>query len=207
VSSLVGSGKGSNLFLLPKADEPLDDLVCKYLDVVDGGRAIGFTPNLRVEVFVDLLSATLVPALAQVIVEALLAKLPPIDRDQDGIVAPKWGNPILGSEVAKALDVPLLLARNDRLFGRWFDGLLEHKRRWLLIDDVASDGERLAELVERAQDEGIKIALANFVVIRKEGDAVELLLEEGVSAEALREWDDEDLRELLAQWRSRAGTD
>jgi len=193
--------------LLPQADEPLDDLVCRYLDIVDGGRAIGFTPNLRVEVFVDLLSAALVPARAKVIVEALMSNLPAIDRDQDGILAPKWGNPVLGSEVARALGIPLLLARDDRLFGRWFDGSLERSRRWLLVDDVASDGERLAELVERAKDEGVKIAASHFVVTRTEGDAVERLAEEGISAKALREWGDEDLRQLLAQWRSRSGTE
>lgn len=204
MSNSVGSGKGSNPFLLPKADELLDDLVCRYLDVVDGGRAIGFTPNLRVEVFVDLLSATLIPARAQVIVEALAENLPAIDRDRDGIVAPKWGNPVLGSEVARTLGIPLLLARDDRLFGRWFDGSLERDRHWLLIDDVASDGERLAELVERAQDEGVEIAASHFVVIRTEGDAVERLAEEGVSANALREWGDEDLRQLLARWRRRS---
>lgn len=197
-------GKGLNPFLPPNPD-PLDDLVCRYLDIVDGGRAIGFTPNLRVEIFVDLLSAALVPARAQVMVEALLEELPDIDRDQHGIVAPKWGNPVLGSEVARALGVPLLLGRDDRLFGRWFDGTLERDRRWLLIDDVASDGERLAELVERAQDEGVKITAAHFVVIRKEGDAVELLANESVSAQALREWDDADLRKLLAQWRGGSG--
>jgi adenine/guanine phosphoribosyltransferase-like PRPP-binding protein len=187
--------------------EPLDELVCQYVDVVDGGRAIGFAPNLRVEVFVDLLSAALVPARAKVLVEALLAKMPQVDRDRDGIVAPKWGNPVFGSELAKALGIPLLLARDDRLFGRWFDGNLEHHRRWFLVDDVASDGERLVELVERAQDEGVKISAAYFVVLRREGDAAELLTDEGIPIEALREWDDEDLRRLLAEWRGRSDGD
>lgn len=183
--------------------DTLDDLVCRYLKIADGGRAIGFAPNLRVEVFVDLLSAALVPSQGKILVDALVKSLPELDRKTSGIVAPKWGNPVLGYELARALELPLLLARDDRLFGRWFDGTLEHERKWTLVDDVASDGERLAELVERAQDEGIQIPLARFVVMRREGDARAALESEKVPAEGLREWDDDELRQLQAEWLRR----
>lgn len=181
----------------------LDDLICRHLEIADGGRAIGYAPNLRVEVFVDLLSAVLVPSRGRILVDALVESLPKLDLKANGIVAPKWGNPVLGYELAQALDLPLLLARDDRLFGRWFDGMLERERNWLLVDDVASDGERLAELVERAQDEGIQISSARFVVIRREGDARRALESEHVLAEGLREWDDDELRQLQAEWRRR----
>jgi adenine/guanine phosphoribosyltransferase-like PRPP-binding protein len=183
--------------------DPLDDLICRHLKIADGGRAIGFAPNLRVEVFVDLLSAMLVPSQGELIVEALAKGLPEVDQATSGIVAPKWGNPVLGYELAKALGLPLLLARDDRLFGRWFDGMLERERKWILVDDVASDGERLAELAERAQDEGIQISIARFVVMRREGDARVSLEAEKVPAEGLREWDDDELRQLQAEWLRR----
>jgi len=178
----------------------LDSLVCRHLKIVDGGRAIGFAPNLRLEAFVDLLSAMLVPSQGKIIVDALTESLPSLDRTTSGIVAPKWGNPVLGYELAKALGIPLLLARDDRLFGRWFDGMLERERKWVLVDDVASDGERLAELVERALDEGIQISMARFVVMRREGDARAVLESEKVPAEGLREWNDDELLQLHAKW-------
>jgi hypothetical protein len=31
--------------------DELDELICKHLEIIDGGRAIGFSPHLRVEVF------------------------------------------------------------------------------------------------------------------------------------------------------------
>jgi orotate phosphoribosyltransferase len=183
--------------------DALDELICRHLAVVDAGRAIGFAPNLRVEVFVDLLSAALVPHQASVIADALNTCLPQADRGASGIVAPKWGNPVLGYEMARRRGLPLLLGREDRLFGRWFDGTLERHRRWYLVDDVASEGERLVELVERAEEEGIEIDSAHFVVVRREGDARAMLESENVGVRTLREWDDDDLRRLQAEWRRR----
>ena len=186
------------------ADDFLDDLVCHYLEFAEGGRAIGFVPDLRVELFVDLLSAALVADQGRAIARALIETLLAIDPEVDGVVAPKWGNPILGSHVADELGLPLLLGRDDNLFGRWFDGRLERDRRWFLVDDVASDGERLVELLDRAKDEGLEIESAHFVVVRSEGDAVQLLAEEGVPLTALRTWDDEGLRQLRARWQGEA---
>jgi len=183
--------------------DALDELICRHLDAVDAGRAIGFAPNLRIEVFVDLLSAALVPHQASIVADALMASLPQMDQKASGIVAPKWGNPVLGYELARRLGIPLLLGREDRLFGRWFDGTLERNRKWYLVDDVASEGERLLELVERAEEEGIEIDSAYFVVVRREGDARAMLESEKVEIRTLREWDDEDLRRLQAEWRRR----
>lgn len=61
--------------LLSGADE-LDELICKHLEIVDGGRAIGFSPHLRIEVFVDLLSAMLIPEHGRLLVDALSRSLP-----------------------------------------------------------------------------------------------------------------------------------
>jgi orotate phosphoribosyltransferase len=183
-------------------DDRLDEIVCRHLEIADGARAIGFSPNLRVEVFVDLLSAMLIPRHGQLLVDALAEILPAAADDEEwGIVAPKWGNPILGYRLAEAANLPLLLARDDNLFGRWLDGVIDDSVRWLLVDDVASDGERLAELVERARAQGLRLNDARFIVSRREGDAITLLEREGVHSVALREWDDEQLLQLRARWR------
>lgn len=95
----------------------------------------------------------------------------------------------------------MLLARDDNLLGRWMDGVIGHSVRWLLVDDVASDSERLAELIERARAAGLRLNDARFIVSRREGDAIAVLEREGVRSVALREWDDEQLRQLRAAWR------
>lgn len=182
--------------------DALDELVCKHLEIVDGGCAIGFSPHLRIEVFVDLLSAMLVPTQSEILVQAICKSRPASkDGERSGIIAPKWGNPIFGYEVARALELPLLLARDDNLFGRWFDGVIDDSVTWTLVDDVASDGERLAELVDRAREEGLKITEARFILARPEGDAMKTLQTEAITATALREWSDEQLRQLRADWR------
>jgi 8-oxo-dGTP pyrophosphatase MutT (NUDIX family)/orotate phosphoribosyltransferase len=186
--------------LLDDADE-LDELICRHLEIADGGRAIGFSPHLRVEVFVDLLSAMLIPRHGRLLVDALGKVIPTAGNERWGLVVPKWGNPILGYRLAQAAELPLLLARDDNLFGRWLDGVVDHSVRWLLVDDVASDSERLAELVERARAEGLRLNDARFIVSRREGDAIAVLQREGVRSVALREWDDEQLRQLRAAWR------
>ncbi len=182
------------------ADE-LDEVVCRHLEIADGGRAIGFSPHLRVEIFVDLLSAMLIPRHGQILVEAVREILPAIGDKEWGIVTPKWGNPILGYRLAEAADLPLLLARDDNLFGRWLDGVVDDSVNWLLVDDVASDGERLAELVERMRAEGLRLDDARFVISRREGDAIAVLEREGVQSIVLRKWDDDELRRLRARWR------
>ena len=182
-------------------DDQLDKLVCRHLEIADGGHAIGFSPHLRVEVFVDLLSAMLIPRHGQVLVNAIREILPAAGHEKWGVVAPKWGNPILGYRLAEAAELPLLLARDDNLFGRWLDGVIDDSVRWLLVDDVASDGERLAELVERVRAQGLRLNDARFIVSRREGDAMTLLEREGVHSVALRQWDDEELLQLRAKWR------
>lgn len=182
--------------------DTLDEIVCKHLEIVDGGHAIGFSPHLRVEIFVDLLSAMLIPGHGDLLVQEICASWPASKTlEPHGIIAPKWGNPILGYEVARALSLPLLLARDDNLFGRWFDGILNHSVTWIPVDDVASDGERLAELVDRARQAGLRLKEARFIVARPEGDAMKMLEAEHVTAMALREWGDEQLRQLRADWR------
>lgn len=183
--------------------EPLDELICRHLVFDEGGRAIGFTPHLRIAVFIDLLSAALIPSHAAILVEAIRPALPTYTPGTWGIVAPKWGNPVLGYELGRALDVPLLLARDDNLFGRWFDGVVDASLTWVLVDDVASDGERLAEVVDRARGDGLRVSEARFVASRSEGDAMSVLEAEGISAVALRDLDDESLRKLHAEWRRR----
>jgi hypothetical protein len=183
--------------------DELDELICKHLEIADGGRAIGFSPHLRVEIFVDLLSAMLIPKHGRLLVDTLCKTLPHSGSANWGIIAPKWGNPILGYRLAEVVDVPLLLARDDNLFGRWFDGVVDHSLRWLLVDDVASDGERLAELVERAREQGLRISEARFIISRREGDAISTLASEGIPSQALRECDDDQLRQLRASWRRR----
>jgi orotate phosphoribosyltransferase len=181
--------------------DELDELICKHLEIADGGRAIGFSPHLRVEIFVDLLSAMLIPKHGRLLVDALCKTLPQHGGADWGIITPKWGNPVLGYRLAEAMDVPLLLARDDNLFGCWFDGVVDHSPKWFLVDDVASDGERLAEVVDRAREQGLRISYARFIVSRREGDAITTLDGEGISSLALREWDDAELRQLRASWR------
>lgn len=181
-------------------DDELDELICRHLETADGGRAIGFSPYLRVELFVDLLSAALIPEQGVTLARALLSILPETDEAL-GLVAPKWGNPVLGYRLCETAGLPLLLARDDNLFERWFDGVVDNSLRWVLVDDVASDGERLGELIDRARDQGIRIEDARFIINRLEGDAFEILSSEGLDVHALRHWKDDDLRQLRASWR------
>lgn len=83
-----GSLGGASAICWTMADE-LDGLVCRHLEIADGGRAIGFSPHLRVECFIDLLSAMLIPRYGQILVEALREILPATGDAKWGIVRQK----------------------------------------------------------------------------------------------------------------------
>lgn len=178
-------------------DDRLRRVFQKYIHQTRGGRPIGRQGTIRVSFFLDLLSAAHVPedlgVLADVFVAELLREIKPT---WDLVVGPKRGNCLFVKAVADRLRLRTSFVRDGIVFGRWVEGPAHPGDKVLLVDDVGSAGELLAEAVENLRKPGIYVDQAWVLVNRHEGDTEPQLRELGTQYRYVYDIDDEFLGEL-----------
>ncbi|MGH3693712.1 MAG: hypothetical protein ACRDRX_06925 [Pseudonocardiaceae bacterium] len=192
---------------------PLEQIVAKYLDFRSGGWQIGRDGEIRVNVFIDLLSAshveghlnTMTEALSDLIlktVSKLIPTLEDVDKHEEKpciMIGPKRGNSLLIRECGRKLSVASGFAKEQPLFGRWLEGVIPPSSRVVIADDISSDGQLLLNVVERVRDAGHRTHACVVLIDRCEGDAANLLRLHGVELHSLMSLDDEDLYHLQAR--------
>jgi orotate phosphoribosyltransferase len=138
---------------------------------------IGRDGRIRVNYFLDLMSAVHQPELLDCLAEAFANYLKTAAPLQilDGIVAPKRGNALLAKRIAQLLGKRSGFVKENILFGQWIEGNIGSGDRVVLIDDVASDGELLAEAATALQRSGVYTDRIAVFVCRPEGDTEKLL--------------------------------
>jgi orotate phosphoribosyltransferase len=161
---------------------------------------IGRDGRIRVNHFLDLLSAAHRPGMLDYLGDLFARWLAQDDlvTSVDAIAAPKRGNALLAHNVAGRLGKRSGFVKENVLFGQWTEGEIRSGDRVLLIDDIASDGELLAEAVIALQHSGIFVSNAAVLVSRVEGDAARRLRAIDVRLHAAVELSDGDLAALLA---------
>lgn len=162
------------------------------------GLPIGRDGRIRVHYFLDLLTACHDQAcglrLAQYFAAWLHAQNATVDLQY--VVGPKKGNVLFAWQVAAALKVNSAFIRENVLFGRWIEGYLKPGEKAILIDDIASDGELLADAVADLKRVGIFIDKVFVLVDRTEGDANRFLGQSGIGYHFCVRLSDADLATL-----------
>ena len=181
------------------------DLVFRHLHVVEGGRSFGPDHVFRVERFVDLMSAAhidrdlhvMTSALAQLVGGPLF-----LPESINTVVGPKRGNSLLIRSLAQHLGLASMYVKTQPLFGYWLEGVFEPNAKCILVDDVASDGEFLVDVVERVRERGHLVTDAYFLLVRTDTPVSETLEDAGIAVHALSTANDRELASLATRSRS-----
>jgi len=132
----------------------------------------GTFKSVRVRYFVDLLSASCNPEDRGVLDRWLTRWIWLRGLKPNRIASPKLGNMVLGSTVARRLDLPLVAVYPEQslLHTRAFDGEVRPGEVVLIVDDVASDSRYLLQVVDRLRRANAVVLGVVALVNRTEGD-------------------------------------
>jgi orotate phosphoribosyltransferase len=156
--------------------------------------------------FVDLMSAALVTDHLEILTTELVSHIRRVaDLGRVGVLAgPKRGNALLIAKAAYRVGKTPLLIKERPLFGKWLEGVYGDPGRAVIVDDISSDGELLANCTLVMRESGFEVTDAYVLVDRIEGDSVERLAELGVSLHPLLRLDDHNIRDLVSRARQRS---
>jgi orotate phosphoribosyltransferase len=184
-----------------EADKVLD-IISQFIYVSGTGRtAFGTLDKMESSVFLDLLSACTVLRNRIDIARSITENVEKLfGRERPTIVAvAKEGNVLLAGEVARQLDLGIIVVRTKLTairFGNPIEGLLPHGAYVIAVDDVAADGEMLVRLAQRIRRYGGRIEHAICEVERLDGNARERLMTCDIELFAPIRFDETTLREL-----------
>lgn len=178
--------------------QEIERLFSRYVDYSKGGRPIGRDGRIRIEYFLDLLSAVHVEADLITISEFFSKELVQHANLEacDFIAVPKVGNGLLAEAVAGRIKKRSVFVRHSILFGRWLEGPARSGQQALLIDDIACDGEMLCEAIGSLRKSGVYVKEVWVLVDRAEGDASIRLGEIGVGYKSIFQLVDADLAKI-----------
>ena len=112
------------------------------------------------------------PARAARLVAALVAKLPPVARAVDAVVAPAMGGVIVGYEVARQLGVAsMFVERPTGTFELRRGFALAHGTTVLMVEDVVTTGLSSREAIAAIHAAGGAVVAAACLVDRSDGTA------------------------------------
>jgi orotate phosphoribosyltransferase len=171
----------------------------------EGGH-VGRTRTFSMNYFVDLMSAALVRDHLKIMTAELVSHIRrAADLNEiDVLAGPKRGNALLIANVAYELGLTPIFIKERPLFGKWLEGVDGDPECAIIVDDISSDGELLANCVQTLRESGYQVRDAYVLIDRTEGDSVELLSELGVSLHSLLDLDDHKIRGLVGRARQRS---
>jgi orotate phosphoribosyltransferase len=171
----------------------------------EGGH-VGRTRTFNMNYFVDLMSAALVRDHLDIMGDELVGHIRRT-ADLDGVGAlagPKRGNALLIAKAAYELNLTPIFIKERPLFGKWLEGVDGDPGRAIVVDDISSDGELLANCVQTLRESGYEVRDAYVLIDRTEGDSVDQLSELGVALHSLLDLDDHRIRGLVGRARQRS---
>jgi len=171
----------------------------------EGGH-VGRTRTFSMNYFVDLMSAALVSDHLDIMVGELVGHIRRVaDLSGIGVLAgPKRGNALLIAKSAYQLGMTPMFIKERPLFGKRLEGVDGDPGRAIIVDDISSDGELLANCTETMRDCGYEVEDAYVLIDRTEGDSVERLAELGIALHSLVDLDDHKIRGLVSRARQRS---
>lgn len=186
----------------PADPEILLSVISRFIFVSDTGRTtFGAMSKMESSVFLDLLTACTDLSLRKLVAEFVVNAV----RDSATLEKPthvavaKEGNVLLADEVARQLNLGLIIVRvklSAIRFGNPVEGLLPLGAYVIAVDDVAGQGEILVRVAQRIRRYGGRIEQAFCAVERLDGDAGEQLKARDVDLVSSIKIDEKTLREL-----------
>lgn len=127
----------------------------------------------------------------------------------DRIAIPYDGNLLLGLEVGKKLNIPVIKMRHDKgkiLSDQPWEGILKNRDRIIIVNDVLVTAEQILNTVEKLPD-SCDLLGSFFLVARKEWDGVKKLREgvnrlrkKDIIVEQVVSWDDIDICTIIEKY-------
>lgn len=181
----------------------LHELFGRHVRHIRGGVALGSLGSFRVSYFLDLLTAVHDPEDLRTMTLALSALVKSDDdvTNHAAVASPKKGNPILGVSVANHLTMDSMLVRDEIIFSSWIEGVFSPNSKVILVDDISSDGDLLRDSINALRRSGLYVSKAFVLVNREEGNATQVLRDEGVILTSLLSLGDDQLGTLMAERR------
>jgi orotate phosphoribosyltransferase len=172
----------------------------------EGGH-VGRTRTFNMDYFVDLMSAALVRDHLDIMSRELVSHIRHMaNLDGIGVLAgPKRGNALLIAKVAYELGLTPIFIKERPLFGKWLEGVDGDPGRAIIVDDISSDGELLANCFATLDGAGYEVKDAYVLIDRVEGDSAERLAEHQVTLHPMLRMDDHRIRRLVKDARGGSG--
>jgi orotate phosphoribosyltransferase len=149
------------------ASEAVLNVISRFIFVSGTGRTALFGTLGRIEssVFLDFLTACTDPGLRKVIAGLIVDSFRDCTvREKPTYVAvPKEGNVLLADEVAKQLNLGLVIVRTivpAIRFGNPIEGTLAHGAYVIIVDDIVTHGAMLVRVAQRVRRYGGRIEQA-----------------------------------------------
>jgi len=177
-------------------------LLVRHLYHREAGGRFGIERQFRVRYFIDLMGAVHIEEDLEVLSPRLASALERVAGSEAEVAGPKRGNGILIRDVARRLGRASALVRDEPLFDRWIEGVLTPGATVVLVDDVSSDGQLLAQAALRLRTSGHSVDTCVVLVDRPEGDSKERLAEIGVELVPVYQLSDEELSVMEADRRA-----
>jgi orotate phosphoribosyltransferase len=131
----------------------------------EGSYVVGRGNQMTFDYFIDVMSSSLRPEYAERCASALVTYLRDRPGPENVVVGLTSGSPLLASEVARLLDLPLALYRGARDLkyrdaagkGEVFDGDLTRAEKVLIVDDSTTSGRKVVDCVAALRERGIEV--------------------------------------------------
>jgi orotate phosphoribosyltransferase len=186
-------------------------IVCEHvITFVKPQNCATYGEPIFVKFYIDFMSAATLPDRKALLERCMLRWIKLKFSTLPAIIAvSKLGNVILAEAIARRLNRPLLLVRQDtHLFirgGHSLEGRLAAGDRVLLVEDVASDGVYLLRCLEQMRAFQAEIVGVMCLVNRGEGNSVAVLAEAQVPFTFVEQLDDGAIEAMIASQRDARG--
>jgi orotate phosphoribosyltransferase len=180
----------------------IEALCFLHLYQIKGG-SIGRNRTFPVDYFVDLMTASLVPAHLDIMVRELARHIRKSGHltTITTIASPKRGNSLLLAMTAHELDLQPIFIKERPLFGKMLEGIGGSPKVAAIVDDISSDGELLVNCVKEMRSCGYRVERAFVLIDRTEGDSIEALADIGVELLPMIRLNDQELEDIVGRAR------
>lgn len=167
----------------------------------NGPTTTGSLGRFQFALFLDLFSACTYPKYRKELANLTVSyiKSVPLQERPSCIAVPKEGNVLLAAEVARQLQVGLVIVRAivpPIRFGDPIEGMLPAGAQVAVVDDIACDGELLSRTVAALRTHGARVASCFCTVERMDGNSRARLAQHNVRLHAPIQLDERILRQL-----------
>ncbi|MEV4254101.1 hypothetical protein AB0J52_13160 [Spirillospora sp. NPDC049652] len=202
-----------------EAEEILDEIpedavrgiAVRHIFIESAKQGVGYLEKQDIGVYLDLHSASCVPAERAVLAESLASFVRQVAGERRlrgaSLASPREGNLLVGAGAAEILGVNFLMVRTGRAprFGYPIEGTFAPGSTVFLVDDLCMEASFLSRCVRLLRKYGLNVSHCICLFERLDGNAREGLAGIGVELCSKYQIDDEELSRMIDQGISDGG--